>query len=82
MSEILFVNACVRENSRTLDLAKHVLSQLDGSVDEVKLYEKEISPISAEDLKSRDNAFLAKDFSDSRYQHLACLRRTCAGFIK
>ena len=31
MAEILFINACVRECSRTLELAKCVLNKLDGT---------------------------------------------------
>lgn len=30
MGKILFVNACVRPDSRTLVLAKHVLGQMEG----------------------------------------------------
>ena len=35
---ILFVNGCVRKNSRTLELAKAVLAELPGEVQEVGLY--------------------------------------------
>ena len=34
---ILFINACVREQSRTLRLAKQLLDTLDGEIKEVKL---------------------------------------------
>ena len=34
---ILFVNACVRENSRTLVLAKNVLKDMVGNITEVNL---------------------------------------------
>ena len=67
MSDILFVNACVRENSRTLELAKSVLGTLNGEVEEVKLYELDLAPLDAEGLKARDAAVAAKDFSDSRF---------------
>ena len=46
MEKILFVNACVRPNSRTLELAKHVIERLSGSVEEVKLYDEELPPVS------------------------------------
>lgn len=42
MGKILFVNACVRPESRTMILAKHVLSKLDGVIEEVNL-ERRIS---------------------------------------
>ena len=37
MDKILFINACVREESRTLALAKEVLSRLEGNIEEVNL---------------------------------------------
>lgn len=67
MSEILFVNACVRENSRTLSLAKHVLDSLGGKAEEVKLYEADLAPLDSEGMKARDEASRSKDFSDSRF---------------
>ena len=45
MEKILFINACVRPNSRTLELANYVLTHLLGTVEEVKLYEKELEEI-------------------------------------
>jgi FMN-dependent NADH-azoreductase len=67
MSDILFINACVRENSRTLSLAKHVLLSLGGKAEEVKLYEADLAPLDAEGMKARDEASRSKDFSDSRF---------------
>ena len=37
MEQILFINACVRKESRTKRLADHLLSRLNGSVEEVVL---------------------------------------------
>ena len=45
MAEILFINACIRTDSRTLELAHHVLAQLPGETEEVKLYEANLSPL-------------------------------------
>ena len=67
MDNILFINACCRDNSRTLELAKHVLSKLSGTVQEVKLYSEDISPLGAEELELRDKAFEKKDFSSSEF---------------
>lgn len=67
MAEILFINACARENSRTLELAKVALDHLDGEVDELRLYERELSPLDADGMRARDAAFLAKDFSDDKF---------------
>ena len=52
---ILFINGCVREPSRTLVLAKHVLSGMRGEVTEVNLIEENM-------LKG---PFLSKDFIGS-----------------
>ena len=67
MSEILFVNACVRENSRTLELAKHVLKKIGGEFDEVKLYQSDISPLDFNGLIERTSASKIKDFSNSSF---------------
>lgn len=68
MSETLFINACVRENSRTLALAKHVLNIIGAdNLEEVKLYEAGLPPLTLDAMKARGAAFDAKDFSDSRF---------------
>ena len=71
MSEILFINACIRGNSRTLSLAKQVLDRLGVEVLEVKLYEADLAPLDVDGIKARDEASRSKDFSDSRFE-LAC----------
>ena len=67
MAKILFINACVRPNSRTLDLAKHVLAQLSGEVEEVNLYEEKLTPLGLAEMEIRDNAARSKDFSDETF---------------
>ena len=64
MQEILFINACVRPNSRTLELANCVLEKLDGKIEEVKLYEKDLCPLTLKEMKIRDKAAENKDFSN------------------
>ena len=73
---ILFVNACVRKNSRTLILAKRLLDTLDGEIKEVRLEEIKF-PVVNEDFINRREALknaqkyddpmftLAKDFADA-----------------
>ena len=65
MEKILFINACVRPTSRTFELAKHVLSKLSGSVEEVKLYNEELSPLNLEELQLRDESAKSNHFADS-----------------
>lgn len=45
MRNVLFVNACVRSNSRTLRLANEVLSRLSGNIEEINLEKENISPL-------------------------------------
>lgn len=54
MDNILYINACCRENSRTKELAQYLLGGLDGNVQCVNLYEESISPIDGELLSERD----------------------------
>ena len=55
---ILFVNACVRPDSRTKQLADYLLEKLDGTVTEVDLSTEDIRPLNQETLEQR-NACLA-----------------------
>ena len=69
MEKILFINACVRPNSRTLELAKHVLSKLSGNVEEVKLYNEELMPLDLEEMELRDKSAKNKNFTNSVFDH-------------
>ena len=53
---ILFINACVRENSSTLVLAKDVLSKMAGDVIEVNLNQENILPLNRELLEKRERS--------------------------
>ena len=59
MDNILYINACCRENSRTNELAQHLLDRLNGNVQTINLYDENICPINADLLSKRDN--LLKD---------------------
>ncbi len=54
MERILFVNACVREESRSLRLARRVLEYLEGQVLELNLEELGLRPLSRETLARRE----------------------------
>ncbi len=64
MSKILFINACVRPSSRTFELAKYVLSKIDGSVEEITLYNEQLLPLTLSQIEIRNNASKTKDFSN------------------
>lgn len=68
MKKILFINGCVRPCSRTLELAKYVADRLLGELEEVKLYEKELPPLSLKEMELREIAAKSKDFSHSVFK--------------
>ena len=51
---ILFINGCVREGSRTLELAQAVLSRETDDIQEVKLYEDGPDGLTWETLQERE----------------------------
>ena len=67
MEKILFINACVRPNSRTLELAKHVLSKLQGNIEEINLFNANITPLNKKGLKIREKASKTKDYSSDEF---------------
>ena len=65
--KILFVNACVRRNSRTRFLAEQVIRQLNGTVGEVNPVAA-AEPITSEEfIINRTEASGRKDFTDPAY---------------
>ena len=56
---VLFINACVRENSRTLVLAKNVMKDMIGEIVEVNLNLETIEPLDRALLEKRER--LIKD---------------------
>ena len=65
---ILFVNGCVREDSRTLELAQAVLEQLSGEVDELRLYPDGPEGLTAETLAQRNDLLDTKDYGHPMFQ--------------
>ena len=45
MEKILFISVCVRNDSRTMRLARHLLSKLEGTIEEVNLVTEKIPVI-------------------------------------
>ena len=59
---ILFVNGCVRENSRTLELAQAVLAKETDTIEEVRLYPDGPEGLDAQKLSLRDELLAAKEY--------------------
>lgn len=64
MERILFINACIRPESRTLTLARRLLEKLDGTVQEVNLEVEAIQPLNIQRLKYRQELLAAQKFDD------------------
>lgn len=56
MKEVLFVDACVRPQSRTRALARLALERLDGHVTELNLEREGLRPLTLESLETREAA--------------------------
>ena len=64
MDKILYINACIRPESRTRILANHLLSKLNGQVEEVNLEAEAIPALNTARLKYRQDLLAAEKFDD------------------
>ena len=69
MSSVLFVNACVRRESRTRILAESVLAELTGDITELKLWEEPLTPLDEATLHKRSRLAAAGDYSDTMFRY-------------
>ncbi len=65
---ILFVNGCVREHSRTLELAKAVLARENGDIQEVRLYPDGPEGLTADRLQLRDKLLMQKKYDHPMFR--------------
>ena len=66
---ILYINACVRKNSRTNELAQFALSKLDGNIEEINLDCEKITPLYKEQLELRDNLIKDKNYNNPMFKY-------------
>lgn len=64
VEKILLINACIRPESRTLRMAKHLLYRLGGQVEEVNLENEAISALNSQSLKYRLEILATEKFDD------------------
>lgn len=64
---ILFVDACVRTESRTRQLAEYVLSKLNGEAETIRLANTDIAPLTREQMEKRIALVNASDYSDPMF---------------
>jgi FMN-dependent NADH-azoreductase len=67
-SLILFINACVRKESRTKRLADHFLSKLNRPFKEICPHEFAFPVVDEDFLKLRDRLILEKEFSNPMFE--------------
>ena len=65
----LYINCCVREESRTKRLAKAVLHKLGGDFTELNLYEEKLKPLDREMLNKRTALIEQGDYSDTMFDY-------------
>ena len=76
---VLFINACVRENSRTLTLARSFLSRCDGEIVELNLGKEGIQPLTGETLKTREELIAREEWGNEMLRYAR--RFACADEI-
>ena len=67
MNRILFVDCCVRENSRTKELARCVLDRLEGEIHRLDLDQEKLKPLDRELLQKRERLVSENDYSDDMF---------------
>lgn len=67
MEKVLFINACVREKSRTMVIAKDFLEKCDGEIEEFVLNDNNIQPLTKTLLEKRDNLIADNQFDDDMF---------------
>ena len=68
MEKILFIDACVRPNSRTQELAQVVLENLQGDVQKIALYEESLQPLDLQTMEKRDEAARTGEYKDPVFE--------------
>jgi FMN-dependent NADH-azoreductase len=64
----LYVNACVRPDSRTDRIARELIARLGGDWREIRLAEENLRPLSAERLEERTQRIAAKDYAADTFR--------------
>lgn len=66
---VLFINACVRSESRTRRLAEKVLQKLGGEITEVNLEAENIAPLNSKTLANRAKLTAEKKYDDDFFRY-------------
>ena len=63
----LFINACTRKESRTLELSNYLLDKIDGNIETINLYDLDLKPFTEEMINFRDKCIGENNFEDSMF---------------
>ena len=66
---ILFINACVRKESRTLVLAKDILCKMQGDIIEVDLTKENLAPLNRVSLEERERLVKAGERDAAMFRY-------------
>ena len=67
-NKVLFINACTRPNSRTKELAKHLLKHLEGEITQLDLYKINAEPVDSFALEKRTENIKNSNFSCPEFE--------------
>lgn len=65
----LFINACVRKESRTLIIAKHIMKNKKLNCVEVNLNTENIPPLTSKNLQTRESLLKDKNFNHNMFDY-------------
>ena len=69
MNNILYINSSVRKESRTDELARHLLKKLNGNITEINLEKENIEPLNSMTLNERNEILSNNDFSNEKLKY-------------
>lgn len=69
MEHTLFINACPRDGSRTLEVARHLLDKLESTAEELLLFEENLLPLNGKTLTLRDKMIAQGNFEHPIFKY-------------
>ena len=66
---ILFINACVRNESRTRVLAEEILSKMQGDITEIDLSKENLAPLNRASLEERERLLSLRETASPIFEH-------------
>lgn len=69
MDKVLFLDACIRSDSRTKRLAAKLLERIGGEISAIDLTEPGIVPLSRSELEKRESLIAKAEYSDPMFDY-------------